>query len=108
MAVDYGVCMGKLSRNGISGQESKKKRRRAIKEETKDVVISRWKSKLTGKETLDGEGDGGRGLEELKRSSLEWNGRGKETEAGEWGRGKGDKYRRATLSQESCGRAPNC
>jgi hypothetical protein len=32
MAVDYGVCMGKLSRNGISGQDSKAKKE---KERTK-------------------------------------------------------------------------
>jgi hypothetical protein len=28
MAVDYGVCMGKLSRNGISGQQSKARKKK--------------------------------------------------------------------------------
>lgn len=53
---------------------------------------------------VDGEGDGGRKIEELKRSSLEWERERRENGGG----GKGEKYRRATLSQESCGRAPNC
>lgn len=31
MAVDYGVCMGKLSRNGISGQVSKARKKKKTK-----------------------------------------------------------------------------
>ena len=54
MAVDYGVCMGKLSRNGISGQDSstRMKKKQELKRQEIEIVelVNRAKSKLTGKE----------------------------------------------------------
>jgi hypothetical protein len=77
MAVDYGVCMGKLSRNGISGQDSKarkeKERTKWYKKEKCDEMLELVEEQAYGKRRdVDGEGDGGREIEELKRSGLEW------------------------------------